>query len=286
MKKILFNGCSFMAGDELVWAQFCLEHNRPDLEWNNPLTPDYHIFSYKYRHNYRKNYNLPALISQILEVDKIDISYDGNSNDMISIETIGYLSKLTPVERQQYHVCIGWTHLQRLMKYSNKYNPKSFYNLHINHIGHNSDNPVLNELDHYIMSAIAKSYNEDFFMNYSKNIMLLENYLIANNITYTFYRSLGDSSDMKNCILGPFANSSFPCIIDKELLSNPLNWYKFDCGEHNHLPPHLGSSWERSIISRASSELKISEKNSHPNMKAIENFSKILAQFIQQQNML
>jgi hypothetical protein len=283
MKKILFNGCSFVAGNELVWAQYCLEHGKPDLVWNHP-TPDYNRLSFDYRYNYRKNYNLPALISQILEVDKIDISDDGNSNDMISIATIGYLSKLTAAERQQYHVCIGWSHLTRLMKYSKTTNPPSFYNLLISDVGHNSDNPTLNELDHYIVSAIAKSYNEDFFMNYAKNIMLLENYLIANGITYTFYRSLGSSDDMKNCILGLLSPTTLP-YIDKELFSNPLNWYKFDNADCT-LPPHLGSSWNNFIIKKSLSELTISEKNVHPNMKAIENFSKILAQFIQQQNVL
>ena len=115
MKKLVFNGCSFMAGDELVWEKYHKEHNREPTGYyteNGDI-----LFRLEYL-NYRKQFNLPAITSNILGCDWIDMSYDGKSNESITIETIAYLNGLTKEERKNHHVIIGWTSISRIMKYS------------------------------------------------------------------------------------------------------------------------------------------------------------------------
>ena len=38
MKKLLFNGCSFVAGDEIAWDKYCLEKKGRILDWQKCWT--------------------------------------------------------------------------------------------------------------------------------------------------------------------------------------------------------------------------------------------------------
>jgi len=281
MKKLIFNGCSFMAGDEIVWKDYCIQNNKPDLNWYDFLThktPTDTAFWDEYRYDYRMKRNLPSMVAKHLGTTHIDLSGDGYSNDIIALGTINYLLTLPPEERKNYHACIGWTTTARVMKYT--YTAKCFYNLHINHIGHNKTDPILNELDEYLTVVIGKSYDEDIFLNFTKNIIMLENFLIANGMTYTFYKSLGTPKDTsppadRNMILAP----PFVKYAARETITNHDNWMRFD---DEHLP-YMGDSWT-SVILKQNEHLFVSKQNEHPNIEAASELSKMINNKIILQN--
>lgn len=268
MKKILFNGCSFVAGDAIVWDKYCCEHNST-LNWKDGFgvkqrTREEIIFHNEYRHEYRKQYNLPSSIAKNLQIECVDISEDSYSNDMISISTVLFLSRLSLEKRKQYHVCIGWSALSRLMKYNSV--EKRFVNLNalaanIKHLD--------STFESYIDSAIVKSYDEDFFLNFIRNLMFLENFLLANDISYTFFKSMGLSDNCVNLHL-----DNINCNTDSMILSDDNNWYKFD-----DKLSYMGTSWFESTI-KNNHDYHIAKDNRHPNLSAVVKFAKEISDFI------
>ena len=106
-KILLFNGCSFTAGDGLAWDQFCQDFSWRDLVItrsaikNNKISDKEAVALYvEYVKNFRPKKNLAALCSEVLETTKIDLSLDGNSNDNITLSTINYLMRLDPAMRK------------------------------------------------------------------------------------------------------------------------------------------------------------------------------------------
>ena len=97
MKKLIFNGCSFMAGDELVWEQYHKEHNRELLPWFSKKAQLTEINDIEFRNSYieyRRNFNLPAMVSRKLECEWFDLSRDGKSNEAIALETIAHINTI------------------------------------------------------------------------------------------------------------------------------------------------------------------------------------------------
>jgi hypothetical protein len=275
MKKVVFNGCSFMAGDELVWDRYQKEHNRKPVDWFHPVNDDT-LFRLEYI-NYRKQFNLPAITSNILGCDWIDMSHDGKSNETITIETIACLNGLTKEERKKHHVIIGWTSISRIMKYSPS--AKLFVSLTAGHYDEYTADPAREELKDHIKTRIFKSDDQDFILDYVKNVMFLENYLISNDVTYTFYRGLDDGVyKFKN--IGPFDYFS-NVTLNVEDCTNHNNWYKFD--EHN-VTPINGLGWNMLFFNKP--HLLVTQLNSHPGYPAINDFTAKLADFVKKQNVL
>jgi hypothetical protein len=211
MKKTLIcNGCSFMAGDELVWEQFCQTNNRERLDYRTIPAQD--PVMYNNYMEYRSTCNLPMQIAKRLSMNRIDVSSDGNSNDMLSINTINYILSLSKDERKNHHVLVGWTTNTRRMRFFTK--NLTLMNLNIHHL--TNVPPNMSIFINYIKSSILEAENEDHYINYIKNLMLLENFLIANNITYTFYRALGSKNDneISPHVFQPTSTGSFR---DKEI---------------------------------------------------------------------
>jgi hypothetical protein len=274
MKKLVFNGCSFMAGDELVWDRYQKEHNREPNGYHTSGNDI--VFRLEYL-NYRKQFNLPAIISNILGCDRIDMSHDGKSNESITIETIAYLNGLTKEERKNHHVIIGWTCISRILKYSPT--QKIFLNLTAQHYSEHTEDPAKTELKEHIKAQILGGDDQDFILDYIRNVMLLENYLISNNITYTFYRALDDGLyKFKN--IGPFDHFS-NVKLNVERCTNHTNWYKFN--EHN-ITPINGLGWNMLFFNK--SDHWVNHLNSHPGFLAINDFSPRLADFVKKQNVL
>jgi len=264
MKKIIFNGCSFMAGDEIAWEQYRKEVGN-GLTWDQfcsvkqTKTDADVIYWTNYQNIYKRNYNLPQLVinSLGLSVDnKIDISTDGKSNDMISISTINYILNIPPEERKNYHVVIGWTSVYRVMKYASKY--KNFMNLNVGHLG--KIVPGSEDFIEYITAVIINADKEDIAMNYFKNVIMLENFLLANNITYTFYRAIGAASD---CTMREhrFDPGHIIGALPLDKISNGNNWIKFYNTDAN---PVIGESWT-SLHLHDQPNNWIRDDNSHPN---------------------
>ena len=280
MKKLIFNGCSFMAGDELVWEQYHKDNNKPVIApWNNnkEITDAEHLFRIEYL-QYRQSFNLPAIITRMLDgSEKIDLSYDGKSNENIAIGTIAYLNDLSKEERENCHVIIGWTCLSRIMKYSKISN--IFVDLTAHHYDIHTADPAKNALKDHIKTRILGGDNEDFILDYVRNVMLLENYLIANNISYTFYRALDDMVYGFEKI-GPF-NYIDRYTLNVKDCSRHENWYKF---KDSNYTPINGLGWGVDFANKP--QQWINPNNTHPNMESINDFASRLVEFIKKQNLL
>lgn len=285
MKKIIFNGCSFMAGDEIAWEQYRKEVGN-GLTWEQFCSIDYvktdadNTYWNNYQFNYKRNYNLPQFVinSLGLSVDnKIDISTDGKSNDMISISTINYILGIPPEDRKNYHVVIGWTSIYRVMKYTSKY--KTFTNLNVCHM--TDPVPGTAEFKEYISAVIINADTEDIAMNYFKNVLLLENFLLANNITYTFYRAIGTALE---CVMREhrFDPGYIIGALQLDNISNFNNWIKF---YNTDTTPIIGESWSSFRLNGQSNNW-IRQGNKHPNMATAIEMANIIKDKILEQQIL
>jgi hypothetical protein len=279
MKKLVFNGCSFMAGDEIVWEQYHKHNYKPVPSWysNKEITEAETLFRYGYL-KYRQYFNLPAIITRMLDGDKkIDLSFDGKSNENIAIGTIAYLTNLSKEEREKCHVVIGWTCLSRIMKYSKISN--MFVDLTAGHYDTHTANSAKNALRDHIKTRILGGDDEDFILDYVRNVMLLENYLIANNVSYTFYRALDDMVYGFEKI-GPF-NAIDRYTLNVKDCSRHENWYKFTADNYT---PINALGWGVEFFAKP--QKWISLNNTHPNMETINDFASRLVEFIKTQNVL
>jgi hypothetical protein len=280
MKKLIFNGCSFMAGDEFVWEQFHKEHNRKLTPWviskDDKLTDSDNTFRFEYL-TYRKQYNLPAVTSKILGCEWIDLSHDGKSNQNIALDTIACLNSFTKEERENCHVIIGWTSISRIMKYSKMSN--MFVDLAAGHYDEHTADPAKNALKEHVKIRILGGDDEDFVLDYVINVILLENYLISNNITYTFYRSLNDNI-FNFTTIGPFSYANHFKLKITEC-TNHKNWYKFS---DDLCTPINSAGWGSEFFNKP--HMWVTPKNAHPGLEPIHNFSARLSEFIKTQQVL
>ena len=264
MKKLLFNGCSFAAGDEVAWEDFKKATNSPQLTW----PPKSHT-AYKDYTEFRKPFALSGVVSNTMNVPVVDLSMDGNSNDNIALSTIGYLSKLTTEERQEFHVCVGWTSLLRQIKWSNRENV--FLNLHVMHLIKPEAYPIQVQFKDWITEALVNAEEQDHIMNFMKNVILLESYLKANNIHYTFWKSLDSFGD--NLI--PHMHLPVGTIkeagLNLNLVSDATKWVQL--AEHTDTP-WVGTSWGE-ILEKDVTNF-ISKENHHPNKHSIVRFAELL----------
>jgi hypothetical protein len=289
MKKIVFNGCSFMAGDELVWDDYSKEiGNKLSWEWFTTVPSVQHTNENRamwneYHNVYKRKYNLPQLVSELVGIDtdnKIDLSNEGKSNDMISLATVNYILSIPIEDRHNYHVVIGWSSIARAMKFGKR--TKSFINLNPNQLG--KHNFAL-EYEDYIKVLLIDADDVDLYINYIKNILLLENFLQANGISYTFYRALGNSKDF---IIESLAFQS-GILQDTLRLVESLDskcWINFTSTEDTH--PSIGESWTSTMIQVPGHNGKfwVSPKNAHPNLDSVKSFATIVARKIKEDKCL
>lgn len=279
MKKIIFNGCSFMAGDEIAWQEYLDEFKYPRVNYRDAMcNAGYYGFDFR-KHPYtefRNSYNLPKFTLTELNTNGVNISTDGNSNDTIAMSTISYILNLPEEERHGYHVVVGWSTLNRVFKWN--VNTKLFTNLNIWHVL-NSEIRVSTEdhLENFVKEVLIKGCNEDFSMNYIRNIILLETFLKQNSMTYTFYRALGSPMDFNHdpLVMYPIErNIVFP--LNK--VSENSNWVSFS---NSDIFLWSGESWTSSVLDKDSTGGNfISRTNLHPNAKAVKQFASKLAEHI------
>jgi len=268
-KKLLFSGCSFVAGDELVWDNYCkdiLLKNPVEYTWSvfhKDKAFDEHYLGYI---DYRKNFNVAGQVGNAFNTSVIDISMDGNNNTRIALSVIKKLLEKTPEDARQWHVCVGWTSLIRRIIWSKKEN--KFRSVNPRHYG-NSD---YSEFHSYIKEGIINVTPYDHNLHFIHDVMLLENFLKARGITYTFWLSLsgntaGGIEDLKETL--------FPVIpIDK--VSDRRNWLLFNDADEI---PMLGASWVDHLLTTENPW--ISETNQHPNLKSATEMSTRIVDHIQ-----
>lgn len=267
MKKLLFNGCSFAAGDEVAWEDFKKATNSPQLTW----PPKSHT-AYKDYVEFRKQFALSGVVSKLMNLPVVDLSTDGNSNDNIALCTIGYLSKLTPEERQEFHVVIGWTALRRQLKWSIK--EKTFLNLNVMHLDSVEKYPVQSKFRNWMIESLVNTDEEDHITNYMKNLILLESYLKSNHIPYTFWKSLDSfgSNIIPHIHLPLSAAAQTQADIDFNILSDVSRWVQIK--EYTDTP-WIKPTWAEQLEEDRDSNF-ISKENHHPNKHSIARFADLL----------
>jgi hypothetical protein len=280
MKQIILNGCSWVAGDEIVWDKFCDEYNLGQV--------DYLTFYSRYA-NYRKKYNQGSMLADRLGTNVIDLSLDGNSNDGITLGTISYINTIPFEERKNYHIIIGWTSLERKLLYLDKWE-----NCHLA-LYTQGDN-WLKWKDRFAGSIIEETDN-DWYMNYYKNVLLLESYAKVNNISYTFYRSLGSydqffyTSDKNPGKPKLYFTSKEPKLFNVNLHNllpesiDKLNWMVFFDKDKDI--PLCSDSWTSFMhVNFPHSEWIISEHNMHPNLRFTSMLVDKLCEYMKERNCL
>ena len=255
MKTLLFNGCSYVAGDAIVWDRYCRDVLKHEVNWLSFVhTGD--IDSY---FKYRAKLNLSAQTAALCHTTSVDLSKDGASNAYIALTTIKYLTGLTTAEQKNIHVCIGWTEESRRFRWDNP--TRCFINLNVNSA---ANNPNVTKHIPYMKSDIVNSDPADHYLDYFKHVMLLENFLIRHNIKFTFWRSLGFPINL-------------PAGFEKVYNINSTsanNWIKFD--KWSPLPAILDISWMESLMPGEG----IDEVNKHPNAKRASEHALLLSKMI------
>jgi hypothetical protein len=286
MKKILFNGCSFVAGDAIVWDEYLKLNNIPFEDYflwlpscNEQNSKERHEIYDNYRKFYRRTRNIPAMVANQFSTELLDLSEDGNSNDGISMTTILKLLEIPPEQRKDYHVVIGWTESSRRARYLKSQN--LFFNLHNRHYDHKDTDPNVKELFGYLTHGIILANDRDHYVNYVKNIMLLENFLKANNVTYTFYRSLGTPHDCihhnLDCFF--FGPAQLNKLTQKHTFTDDSKWYKFNTND----PLGFEGSSIVNEYMQDGKTYRVSPANGHPNIVLAVKIVLDLVAFIKNQ---
>ncbi|MFY8169676.1 MAG: hypothetical protein ACOVK2_01025 [Candidatus Fonsibacter sp.] len=269
-KKLLFSGCSYTAGDEIVWDKYC-----KDMLLTKPVTytwdyfhKEYEVFATYYPNyvEYRKKFNIPGQVGNAFNMPVVDLSTDGNSNTEIALSVIKKLLEKTPEETKDFHVCVGWTSVLRRFKWFEK--QREFVTTHTSHYTINK----FSELHPYIKEAMINVSVYDHNLQFINDVMLLENFLKARGITYTFWLSL---SGMHGDNIEDLKEKLFSVIpIDKA--SDRKNWILFNTSDPI---PMLGTSWTDQLFKKTNSW--ISSTNRHPNLKSATELAEKIVTHIQ-----
>ena len=271
-KKLLFNGCSMTAGDEITW-----DKHYPDIYWweniylnkqHAEYTKDQiHLCYLNYTTNLRKHDNLSRQVSKLTGLVTEDLAEDGNSNQNICMSTISFLSVLTPEERKNYHVCIGWSSLARKTCWDPEFS--NFVNLNINHLS--SPNPNHTKFQNYVKEVLINGTDIDHTLEYFHNVIALQSYLKANEVTYTFWNTLITVPPLVKSILSkPTDIAEVTIPFKHELLFDKKDWISFEKDDI----PWIENHWTLYLLNTT---FTLSKVNRHPNLETVIEFSKKVA---------
>jgi hypothetical protein len=263
VKTLLFNGCSFVAGDDLGWDYSV---GKP---WNNIDLWNQHVEK-------RKTWNLAARCATELETTAIDLSQDGNSNTSIAITTINYILKLSEEEKSNLHVCVGWTEPTRFFHWVSK--SKKFHNIilsnFINDQSSWTNSPhatmIRQEMKDYCLAKIAGESDTDVLLRYISEISWLESFLKANHISYTFWRSMGTVEHQLDNI---------GSVIAVDTISDASKWIVFNVDTKL---PWIDESWYIHIRKNNESF----SLNNHPSDGSVNNQAIRICNYVRMFNQL
>ena len=209
------------SGDALTW-----DKHYPDIDWFNftyikhPKYSEHeiHAFFLNYRTNLRTLDNLGGQVGKLTGKSVVDLSDDGNCNQNICMTTIQFLAELSTQERKNYHVCIGWSERARRMAWDPDSN--TFINLNIYELDH------VNKIyfHQYIKESIINRSDADHIINYFHNIVSLQNYLKANDITYTFWNTLNHIKFNLNLIQDTNNHNKNIIPYKQKIMFNQTDW--------------------------------------------------------------
>lgn len=280
MKKIILNGCSWVAGDEIVWDKFCIEKGLGNLSYYSTVNESHlNNLRSEYRTSFRPKFNQAGILSNILNTEVIDLSRDGNSNDSISMTTINYLLGIPRDERKNYHVIIAWSILTRKLLYLK--HSGGWDCVHLNNLYHKD-----HETKMRIINSLTSNEPPDWYLNYFINVFLLQNYLELNNITYTFYRSLGNKGEFfneKGFMVDLYNNLQVniqnltPQSIDNS------NWLTFN---ENEDLGFVSDSWTEYCYKHFGNTWYIRDDNKHPTLNCTTLLCEKIKNYLIEKNLL
>ena len=261
MKTLVFNGCSYVAGDAIVWDNYCKEVLNQNLDWKAPDN----LYGGQYKSDYiryRTNYSLAAQCASMCDANWVDLSLDGASNAYITLSTINYLMSLPEIDRKNMHVCVGWSEFTRRLKWNSE--TRCFDNLNV----HAINSPLRKIHVPFIKASMIGGDPFDHYIDIISNVLLLTNFLILHNISYTMWSSLGYFPAIRS---EPGFEHGFTRMFNVNHICEN-NWIKFDDTKH----ALLGKSWANVLVV----DDQISQTNKHPNMAAAKDFAKRIANTI------
>ena len=293
MKKIILNGCSWVAGDEIAWDLFCKEFNLIDEDYNTFGERHKHdrvkiSLIHHYRDKWRRKHNQGGMLSKLLNTQVDDLAIDGNSNDSIALTTISHIMQIPIEERKEYHVIIGWTILERILYYLDYYwencRPADY---------ERTENNWPRWKNRFL--GLVEQTDDDWFLNYYKNVILLESFLKSNQMTYTFYRSIGngnqyvkqDSSEYNLFFnkKNPGDRNQFIQIFNLNAESIDSNsWLTFFEEDKNR--PLLGHSWTTYMGRNYGTTFWVTPTNRHPHRRFTEMLANKIVDHLRDRSLL
>ena len=265
--KLLFNGCSFVAGDALTWHLHYPDID-PDLHiWGRKPHPKYSaqdikMLSDRYWRELRPRDNLAAQVSRLTGLEAIDISADGNSNRSIALSTIAYISE----HPGDYWVCTGWTEPTRRTVWDPT--ADQWINLSL----HRLEDPQLpNRLRRYIHSNLVEAPEQDHILDYATSLITLNSWLAGRVQGHTQWRSMGPSGPVDCLNRRSQYGVDVPSL---EQILDPKDW----------LEPGPDPWCQPSWFYQLGSEDCISASNRHPNLAAVERFARKISDKIRQES--
>ena len=258
--KLLFNGCSFVAGDCLTWHR-----HYPDIDpelhiWGRRPHPKYsqdHIraITDHYWRVLRPQDNLAAQVSRLTGLEAIDISADGNSNQAIALSTIAYITE----NPGQYIACLGWTEPARSMAWD--YTANQWINLNV----HRMEDPKLPPRYRDLIAVnLVGALEPELMLNYAHSLITVNTWLRSQGVSSVQWRSMGQPMDPGCLDIRTPYGVSLPQL---SALLDAKAWLGTDS------EPWVGTSW----FDRLTDSDCISAGNRHPNLKAVEQMSQRIA---------
>lgn len=262
--KLLFNGCSFVAGDCLTWRQHYPDID-PDLHiWGRQPHPKYspdqiRSISNHYWRVLRPQDNLAAQVSRLTGLEAVDISADGNSNTAIAQSTVSWLA----ANPGPYIICIGWTEPTRRMVWEQGVD--QWINLSFHRL---EDSQLPRRFRDYIHLNLVSAPEADHSLDYVQNLVLLNSWARANGYPLVQWRSMGPQGHQA-CMT---AHTDYGVrAIDPRTVLDPGTWLR------SEPEPWWGASW----FDQLSAQDKISAQNHHPNLSAVQAQAAKIAERIQ-----
>ena len=250
--KLLFNGCSFVAGDFLTWHR----HN-PDIDpdlyiWRRWPHPTYTSDEIRVKTNYywrvlRPQDNLAGQVSRLTGLEAIDISVDGNSNQAIALSTMAYITE----NPGDYTVCLGWTETSRTMAWD--YTANQWINLNI----HRLEDPKLpSRYRDMIAVNLVQALEPELTLDYAQQLITLEAWLVQRGIASVQWRSMGQAMTAGCLDIRTDYGVAVPNLMSQLTRSNWLG---------TETEPWVGPSW----LDQLAADDFISPTNRHPNLSAV-----------------
>lgn len=268
IKTLIFNGCSFVAGDALTWDEFNKELTWEDCISRMGIDKRCQDLYQDYVINFRPRTNLSGKCGQMLNVSVIDLSMDGNSNDNIVFDTINLIETMEESKKEGLCVLIGWSEISRRVRWSRKLNNTM-----------NLSASLYSKEDHkehhrFIEEVVVNSDYCDHLLNYVGSIRCLESYLNSKNIPFIFWRGLGSTPDDHSGRIRILASQGpgLPARQSVRIRFDDSRWIVFgevesDIWIRECWYSHFVQDPERNLISRT---------NWHPSLPAVNDLAKRL----------